>query len=494
MKLGELLAIALGYHARGWNVIPITADTKKSKIPGTRWFNQRQTSDDVRRLFENHAGNIAIVCGGVSGNLCVFDAESPELFEAGLDFVTKVSSPRFIHAVRTHRGGHIYFQTKRPIRTIGKGGGRPYEIRASGSYVMAPPSIHPSGTSYQQIHTASHLPMLDEWPGLAGSKGVDFEPLPRPSRQAWDIMSGRASYPSRSEADHALILSLHLSGFTLHEIEAKIMSSRYHSKLRSVSERRRLLEIERSISKLHLPGDRLACERKKICEAMKLLTANIWRGRAGTVDRLVFAAHLEIAERAGRTTYSASSRELADKSTVTRKFVGIANLRLVKAGLLQESFTKPGEATVFTLNCSEITPPNPLMPKALNPLCVGGVISILGVKEMCGAGEPSGIGRAAGQLWEFLRNGPSSAKDLSIATGKSISAVQDALRRLRKVEAIRKGRSRGVWEAVPETNWNEIALKLNVRHKPARRKHIHFQQREAWKEERLNSKTLKYRP
>lgn len=85
MKPTDIMNAALRYHARGWNVIPIPAGSKKSDIKGTKCFEKPQSSDDVRLLFEHHAGNIAIVCGGVSGNLCVFDAETTELFEAGLE-------------------------------------------------------------------------------------------------------------------------------------------------------------------------------------------------------------------------------------------------------------------------------------------------------------------------------------------------------------------------------------------------------------------------
>lgn len=482
MKQGELLAIALGYHARGWNVLPIPAFSKKSCIAGDRWFNRRQTSDDVRKLFENHEGNIAIVCGGVSGNLCVFDAETPELFQAGLDFVTKVSSRSFVHAVQTARGGHIYFVTKRPIRTIGKRNGCDYEIRSTGSYVMAPPSIHPSGTQYEQLHTASYLPMLDEWPGLARSNGVDFEELPRPSRKAWDIMSGKASYPSRSEADHALILSLHLSGFTLREIEAKIMSSRCPSKLRSVSERRRLLEIERSISKSNSPADAIALQKQLILQVLDEANCHAWSGRTGNGDRLVLHAHIAIAKRAGRMEYCASERELSNFSTVSRDTVRLANERLIAAGWISRAPTS--SKGTFILKICETRPLTPLRQSTLTPLCLSGRVSQLGVTALKGAAEVGGVGRTAAHLWEHLGDGPRKAVDLARVTGKCLPTVFRALKKLSGVGAARRGLVAGEWEAVAETDWNLVAIQLDVRHKSARRKHIHLQQqqsrRDAW--------------
>ncbi len=488
MKTNPILTAALAYHARGWNVIPIAPGSKKSNIKGTKCFEKRQSSDDVRHLFEHHAGNIAIVCGAVSGNLCVFDAETPELFEAGLAYVTKVSSGKFLHAVRTARGGHIYFVTERPIHSIGKRNGWDYEIRSNGSYVMAPPSIHPSGVAYEQIHSASHLPLLGEWPGLAGAEGVTFVPLPRPSRHAREIMRGEIAYVSRSEADHALIASLHQSGFDLCAIQARILKSKYPSKLRSLSEPRRLQEIKRSISKLSLPGDRIEQERAKIAMVQQRADQHVWSGRTGNADRLVLYGHIAIASRAGRLEYCARERELSNLSSVSRVTIRLANERLIQGGWISRPTpTSKGE---YTLKCCETIPLTSLRIPVLPPLCLSGIDSQLGAEKLKGAGEVTGIGRTAAHLWELLCSGPKTGADLAELTGKGLSAVYRALRKLRVgVCAVRKGALRGQWEALEGVDWNKIALDLDVRHKPDHRKHVHFQQRQARRENWLNSRT-----
>ena len=51
--------------------------------------------------------------------------------------------------VRTGRGFHVYLRSKTPLKTQRFDGG---EIRGEGVYVVAPPSVHENGHSYQFIN------------------------------------------------------------------------------------------------------------------------------------------------------------------------------------------------------------------------------------------------------------------------------------------------------------------------------------------------------
>jgi hypothetical protein len=77
-----------------------------------------------------------------------------------------------------------------------------------------------------------------------------------------------------------------------------------------------------------------------------------WPGRAGATESAVLLAHIKIANKAGKLTYHADVRSLADTAGVTAPTAARASGRLVKAGWLRR--TKPadrkkGEATIWTL-------------------------------------------------------------------------------------------------------------------------------------------------
>ncbi|MGB9866937.1 MAG: bifunctional DNA primase/polymerase [Bacillota bacterium] len=140
----NLLKAALDYLARGWCVIPIAKGTKRPLIPWEPCQHQRPTEDEVRGWWARWPeAQVAVVTGAVS-SLVVLDEDGPEGQES-LKGKLLPATP----TVRTGRGLHRYFEypgfwCKNFTRRLPG-----LDFRGDGGYVLAPPSLHPSGCRYQ---------------------------------------------------------------------------------------------------------------------------------------------------------------------------------------------------------------------------------------------------------------------------------------------------------------------------------------------------------
>lgn len=137
-KKETVLEAALSYLESGLSVLPT-----RGKQPAIQWaqfqiarapFSYVHNWERARLL-----GGVGIICGKVSGGLCVIDLD-------GLEAVVRFEF-EFPHLLDTYtvqsgsgRGKHIYLLPETiPPTTRTKG----FELRADGAYVVAPPSLHP---------------------------------------------------------------------------------------------------------------------------------------------------------------------------------------------------------------------------------------------------------------------------------------------------------------------------------------------------------------
>lgn len=142
----EVLSHALLWLEMGVVPIPILA---RSKAPAIRWapFQRVLPSKAVVERWFSVERNLGLVCGPVSGNFVVLDFDMPLAYH-------KWHRERRIdtYTVATARGYHCYFRILGPTWTAKMNGG---DIKANG-YVLAPPSIHPSGVPYRVHHIPEH--------------------------------------------------------------------------------------------------------------------------------------------------------------------------------------------------------------------------------------------------------------------------------------------------------------------------------------------------
>ena len=163
----DMVEYALLYLRRGLSIIPIEYKGKKPLISWKEYQKRRPSEKEVREWFGSGKDvNIAIVCGSVSDDLMVIDFDSQEAFQKFLEKLpedfAKIINKTWV--VETGKGYHIYFRTPKPVgcrsfRDIG------VDIRGEGGYVLAPPSVHPSGKEYtfKTDPEENDIYLLSEW-------------------------------------------------------------------------------------------------------------------------------------------------------------------------------------------------------------------------------------------------------------------------------------------------------------------------------------------
>lgn len=169
------LSWALRYHGLGWSIFPLKPHTKKphpqllpkkkdypelfpdvsaedAEKPTWKPYQVEQASEDQIREWwsaDPDAG-IAVVLGKVSGGLVAFDFDG--------DGADQLAKDNDLHlpptAISKTGGGGHHFLYRSPVQlatmtTLLEGDNCHIELRAEGSYVVLPPSIHPMGTAYE---------------------------------------------------------------------------------------------------------------------------------------------------------------------------------------------------------------------------------------------------------------------------------------------------------------------------------------------------------
>jgi hypothetical protein len=145
---------AAEYRRRGWSPIPIKEQSKEPNLVELEpYLNRTATTEELNSWAWSGVG---IVTGRLSGVL-VLDVDSVE----GEAFLRKHGHPP-TPMVRTASGGlHLYF--KHPDHEV-KTRIRPapgLDIKASGGYVVAPPSIGENGKPYEWIVSPEEAELAD---------------------------------------------------------------------------------------------------------------------------------------------------------------------------------------------------------------------------------------------------------------------------------------------------------------------------------------------
>lgn len=150
------LEAALGYRRRGWSVIPAGKD-KRPLISWEPYQHRLPTEEEVKSWYKQWPwAGVGVVCGRISG-LIVLDIDPRHQGdETLLQWTEKGWRLPPCPTVKTGGGG-CHFYLAHPggeiptIPALAPG----IDLKAEGSYVIAPPSIHPSGNEYTWYPDAS---------------------------------------------------------------------------------------------------------------------------------------------------------------------------------------------------------------------------------------------------------------------------------------------------------------------------------------------------
>lgn len=147
--MSEFLDAALAYATQGIAVFPLKV---REKEPIVRQGFKRATTDaaQIRRWWASRPYNIGIATGEQAG-FWVLDEDGPEAFEATAALEAMHGALPVTAAQATGKGRHRCWRwdpSGPEIRNRSRLGGAPIDVRGNGGYIVAPPSIHPSGRRY----------------------------------------------------------------------------------------------------------------------------------------------------------------------------------------------------------------------------------------------------------------------------------------------------------------------------------------------------------
>jgi len=154
----ETLGNALKYAGYGWSVFPVDPGGKK---PLVRWREESSSEPDkveeMWSLMPN--ANIGIDCG--KSGLVVIDVDDIAAIKDLSERFGFDPSADDTAVARTGRGGlHIYYRAgEEEVRNSASKIADHVDIRGAGGYVVAPPSLHESGNTYEWIHRGAPKPI-----------------------------------------------------------------------------------------------------------------------------------------------------------------------------------------------------------------------------------------------------------------------------------------------------------------------------------------------
>lgn len=158
--MGEQLSPYIDrYRAWGLCLIPIAPRAKNPLVKWQPYQHRKPSENELQSWFHGNNTNVGIVCGRVSGNLVVLDCDNTDLYVGLSDFWLEKFGKKINEMtpiVQTGGGGyHIYIRVKAlPQLFHPTGADRLHipDIQSQGGYVLAPPSIHPSGNPYRLLN------------------------------------------------------------------------------------------------------------------------------------------------------------------------------------------------------------------------------------------------------------------------------------------------------------------------------------------------------
>lgn len=427
---GSMIGTALEYFRQGLASIPVPHGTKATDVPWRSYQSQAPSEDELTMMFADREGdNIAIICGEASGNLAVIDAETKPAFGRIIDEIERSDIDTWI--VETARGGHIYLRTPLAVRPLKS---TDFELRGQGQYVLAPPSIHPSGVTYTflnkpaEIWRSSSMDVL-EWLPL---KPALTRRIPR---SALRLLRGAPhTYASASEAEQAIITILVNAGFGFEEILrlfCRLPAAGKFAKLRQEDPPNATRWLNLGFEKARVFCSRESPARRRTREALDWAANRPWPGRKGSVDRAVFIAHATLAWRAGHDPYQASSRELAENAGCQKLTASRATNRLVRTGMIERKSSSTSTSAPWYSLKSRLTEREHV--DTFPHLNYVGECINDSPAPMPDAFREMGLGRSGFEIWTALHKRSMTAIELAAQTGRHIKTVRKTLRRMESI-------------------------------------------------------------
>jgi hypothetical protein len=348
---GSVNEAALELFDLGLNVLPVKWGKKKPIGPWKILMSTRLPREAIDSEFRKV--NLGVLTGRLSRNLFVVDCDSRASFDDERERLNSFGLAKWV--VNTHKGGHIWlFSVDGEVQNFQQGG---IEIWGRKHYVLAPPSIHPSGDLYQwHRREGEHPPMLTArmieqlYPGLkVRRQSRQFLP---PTAEKVLVQRDLGKYLTWSEAEYSSVLSLVRARYTDQEIIGLFQEYRppHFSSKKEPEDWLLTYMINPAREEIGLGS---STYRHQIDRVITWAENRPWPGRIGLTDRKVFLACCERAQIESVDSFRASQRETAEKAGVHKDTAKRALKRLCEAGLIKKVVTDD-LAHHFALRLDEI--------------------------------------------------------------------------------------------------------------------------------------------
>ena len=175
------------YLSLGFTIIPCKKRTKIPLISWRKYQTEKPKDDEIKEWFKDEV-NVAVVCGEISNNLVVVDIDSKDLAKR---FLREVPEFNKTLSVLTSRGAHFYFQSSKPVKSF-KIPAVGIDVKAGGSYVLCPPSLHPDGSKYMFLNRTEPLYIkgdFEEWFWNLVKEKTGYEPPTVIEETSFDVLT-----------------------------------------------------------------------------------------------------------------------------------------------------------------------------------------------------------------------------------------------------------------------------------------------------------------
>lgn len=184
MSTSTFLDAARSYLGAGFSLIPLEARGKKPALEWRAFQSRKPTEAELVQWFYRAERNIGLVCGGVSGGITVIDFDSVPAWEA---WIEEDTTRWLIPTVTTSHGKHVYIRTEVPCGNR-RFHDRRVDLRGEGGYVVAPPSVHPDGTTY--IWSMANWWKIPKFGDISELGFPSVQAIESPKREALNMLGG----------------------------------------------------------------------------------------------------------------------------------------------------------------------------------------------------------------------------------------------------------------------------------------------------------------
>lgn len=176
----------------GIPAIPIQLMGKRPLVKWSQYRDRLPTDKELKRWFDGRRVNLGVVCG--VNNLTVIDFDQWSKYKEwvtwGKGFRTTKALKQLTYQVMTARGVHVYLYLIEQVGIMPLDG---VDIKQDG-YVLAPPSIHPTGQRYVAVDPDAPILTAEKLTDVIPGEWIP-EPPPQPQHieqpplDLWDVVN-----------------------------------------------------------------------------------------------------------------------------------------------------------------------------------------------------------------------------------------------------------------------------------------------------------------